>query len=226
MATHRQKLEWWSEYECDRDTMVPFTLLGRPGLNIHPLIVDAATALEAALRATGYPEPIGVTGSYMCRNIAGTETRSLHSFGIAIDVDYAVNRYIPGDSLSPGWVMDERFRITEAQVDAVLSIVNDDGDRLWKWLGYANTFIDPMHFEIDVPPDKCQPAGEELVDYRGVYNVPDADWARSVIDWGLATGIIVVGDNFIDDWENDNYKDGRLWTFLERFDRYLDRKWS
>lgn len=52
--------------------------------------------------------------------------------------------------------------------------------------------------------------------YRGVLNVPDAEWARKVVDNGIASGMIRVDDDHVDDWENDTYTDGRLWTFIDR----------
>jgi len=64
------------------------------------------------------------------------------------------------------------------------------------------------------------------MDYRDVANVPDTDWARQIVDWGIQTGMIITGDEFPDDWNRDDMTDGRLWTFLKRFDDYLERKWA
>lgn len=52
--------------------------------------------------------------------------------------------------------------------------------------------------------------------YRGVLNVPDDQWARDVVDRGIASGMIVTSDDFPDDWERTDYSDGRLWTFIDR----------
>lgn len=54
------------------------------------------------------------------------------------------------------------------------------------------------------------------VDYRGVKNVPDEEWARRVVDYGIDSGLIVVGDNTVDDWEDDRFTMGRLWTLFYR----------
>ena len=53
------------------------------------LMVDAYAALEQALTATGYhpPEKCQSLWSYVCRNIASSGRPSLHSYGIAIDID-------------------------------------------------------------------------------------------------------------------------------------------
>ncbi|KAA3641916.1 MAG: hypothetical protein DWP92_00245, partial [Armatimonadetes bacterium] len=53
--------------------------------------------------------------------------------------------------------------------------------------------------------------------YRGVANVPE--WGKAVVDWGIASGIIIVDDNHPDDFTNTSYTDGRLWTFLHRLER-------
>ena len=226
MATYRQKLEWWDGYRCNRTDLVDVNVLGRYPVRIQRPAVNALYALDAVLRATGYPMPTGPTGSYNCRKIGGSDLWSLHAYGIAVDIDYANNPYIRGDTLEPGWGTDPRWRITEAQVDAVLSITNSEGGRLWKWLGYGmRNAIDPMHFEIDQPPHLCQPKGTPM-EYRGVLNVPDAQWARDVVDWGIQTGVIETGDTFVDDWARDEMTDGRFWTFLKRYDDYLERKWS
>ena len=51
--------------------------------------------------------------------------------------------------------------------------------------------------------------------YRTVQNVPDADWARKVVDDGIAAGRINVSDDSPDDW-NRPLTDGRYWTFESR----------
>jgi len=155
MAPHEQKLEWWGDRICGTGR-IDVTFMGRSPVRIQPEMVNAVKALEAALLDNGYQMPIGVTGSYSCRKIAGTDTWSLHAVPIAIDVDYSNNPYLRGEPIQRGYVSDMRFLITEAQVDAVEAIVNEDGVPIWKWLGWS--IGDTMHFEIDVPPEGCEPA--------------------------------------------------------------------
>ncbi len=51
--------------------------------------------------------------------------------------------------------------------------------------------------------------------YRNVWNVPNAEWARNVIDWGIESGLIKNADEHQDDWEADiNY--GQVWTLFNR----------
>ncbi len=51
--------------------------------------------------------------------------------------------------------------------------------------------------------------------YRTVTNVPDQDWARNVVDWGIENKMIVITDDNPDDWSKGiNY--GQVWTLFER----------
>jgi peptidoglycan hydrolase-like protein with peptidoglycan-binding domain len=102
---------------------------------------DAFAALEKALRSTGY-QPSS-SWAYNCRNIAGTDNYSLHSFGIAIDIDPTANPFTTGDPYSG--------KIKAPHVAAVLAIKNQQGRSVWAWGGNW-TKRDRMHFQIDVGP--------------------------------------------------------------------------
>jgi len=171
MASHDQKLAWCGDRICG-EGRVDVTFMGRAPVRIQPEMRNAVEALEAALRGNGYQLPIDATGSYACRKISGSNKWSLHAVPIAIDVDYPNNPVLPY-ALQPGWGTDSRITITEAQVDAVAKIVNEDGTQIWKWLGWRTPKADPMHFEIDVPPDKCQPVTEDE-------NMPQVNWYQMI----------------------------------------------
>ncbi len=158
MASHQQKLGWWGDRICGIGR-IDVMFMGRWPVRIQPEMKAAVEALEEALIDNGYELPIDATGSYSCRKISGSNTWSLHAVPIAIDVDYPNNPVLPY-ALEPGFGTDPNITITEAQVNAVAEIVNEDGDPIWKWLGWRTPKADPMHFEIDVPPDKCQPADD------------------------------------------------------------------
>ena len=159
MASHATKLAWWGDRICG-DGRVDVVFMGRSPVRIQPEMASAVDALEHALLSNGYALPIGVTGSYSCRKISGSNTWSLHAVPIAIDVDYANNR-VQSYRVERGFGVDPNFLVTEAMVDAAEAIVNSDGVSIWKWLGWRASGADPMHFEIDVPPDKCQPVDME-----------------------------------------------------------------
>ena len=155
MASHRQKLEWWSDYRCDRGNLAELNLNGRYPVRVAHQTVEAWQALERAIMRVGYRTPMGPTGSYTCRTIGGSTVMSLHAYGIAVDWDYGENPHLR-EPIPRGFGLDPRFRLTEAHIDAVEAIVNSNGDPIFKWLGWS--IGDTMHFEIDQPPHLCQPA--------------------------------------------------------------------
>jgi peptidoglycan hydrolase-like protein with peptidoglycan-binding domain len=119
------------------------TLFGRNIGSIPQPTVDAYKALEQALRFSGY-QPDSAW-SYNCRKIAGSSKDSLHSFGIAIDIDPALNPYSAGDPYSGA--------IKRHHVEAVLAVKNPQGERVWSWGGHWRK-PDRMHFQIDQGPDR------------------------------------------------------------------------
>ena len=64
-----------------------------------------------------------------------------------------------------------------------------------------------------VPPPIEPPPGDDM-DYRTVKNVPDANWARKVVDRMLCESVIFEGDG--SDWEKP-LKNGTIWNYLYRF---------
>ena len=160
MATHKQIEAWWSDRRC-KGPHVSLDMNGRFPVRLQPELEVAGLWMADAIMANGYRSPMGPTGSYNCRTIGGSNTWSLHAYAVAVDWDYGENPYLRGTRIQPGFGTDPRFMLTEAQVNAVEGIVNDDGDSIWRWLGW--TIGDTMHFQVDVPPDKCAPAGTQPV---------------------------------------------------------------
>jgi hypothetical protein len=107
----------------------------------------AYAALEQALRAKGYvPQE---AWAYNVRNIAGSSLPSLHSYGIAVDLDSKANPYVPWS----GW---HQTMFTPDQIAAVDAIVTTRGVRVWKWGGHWRPDADLMHFQIDCHPDELR----------------------------------------------------------------------
>jgi N-acetylmuramoyl-L-alanine amidase. len=59
-------------------------------------------------------------------------------------------------------------------------------------------------------------ADMETITYRDVKNVPNTRWAKNVIDYGIESGLIVTGDDYVDDWQDASLTMGRLWTLFHR----------
>lgn len=137
----------WDPWLCGRNggRFVNGTFFGRPIGSIPEPTVDAYAALEQALRQTGY-QPRS-SWSFVCRKIAGSSKSSLHSYGIAIDLDPALNPYSSGDPYSGA--------IKRAHVNAALSIKNMQGKPVWTWGGNWRK-PDRMHFQIDQAPSDVE----------------------------------------------------------------------
>ena len=133
----------WADWLCHRGSggFANPSFFGKTIGGVASPAVDAFRALESALKSSGY-QPAS-SWAYNCRNIAGTDSYSLHSFGIAIDLDPAVNPFSAGDPYSG--------KIKANHVAAVLAIKNTRGRAVWAWGGNW-TKRDRMHFQIDQGP--------------------------------------------------------------------------
>jgi D-alanyl-D-alanine carboxypeptidase/Putative peptidoglycan binding domain len=133
----------WKEWMCGRGdgTFVDVEFFGRRIGGVPTPAVDAYRALELALRSAGY-EP-GSRWAYNCRLIEGTDQPSLHSAGIAVDIDPEENPYSAGDPFAG--------KIGPDHVAAALAIRNAAGARVWSWGGHWST-PDRMHFQLDRGP--------------------------------------------------------------------------
>ena len=104
----------WAQWMCRKGTgqYTDATFFGKKIGGVPGPAVDAYRALEMVLTTAGY-QPKS-RWAYNCRKIAGTDSYSLHSAGIAIDIDPKENPYTSGDKYSG--------RLRAAHVDAVLAI--------------------------------------------------------------------------------------------------------
>lgn len=215
---------WWAAYLCGRGgSWSQPRFYGKPIGKVPTITLPAYQALEDALKHANYSARD--VWSYSCRNIAGSRNYSLHSYGIAIDIDPVYNPFTYGDPFSG--------KVKPVHVNAVESIKNPWGETMWSWGGRWPGRKDRMHFQLNVSPSHCvvdwktvpgnipPPRPEPVMaTYRGVINIPDPDlsWARGVIDRRIDSGLIITTDDHVDDWS----RDGRLWTFLDRGLRGLE----
>lgn len=152
----------WDGYRCEEGLMTWIHVLSNR-TPVNPEAVGAFTRLAYALQTTGYQAK--TTWSYNCRPIKGTQRWSLHSYGIAIDVDADCNpmrRRTSTVRFSNAATQTERCRdvaedmadtaFTRAQVAAVESISTVDGLRVFAWGGRWRSLKDTMHFQLDVSP--------------------------------------------------------------------------
>jgi len=212
MPPHKQIEEWWKDYLCDTDDLAYLDLNGRYPVRVQKPLEAATIALGVKIVDTGYRFPMSLTGSYNCRKIGGSDTWSLHAYAVAVDWDYPVNPYFKGTTIPRGFGADPRFELSEANITAVESIVNVNGSSIWKWAGY--TIGDTMHFQVDVPPDKCQPVSEEqmfklwaqgLVETWAEDRVKAEDEFMRLASEGLLGGDVGYWLGLLDDPANDEW---------------------
>ncbi|HEU0298592.1 MAG TPA: peptidoglycan-binding protein, partial [Longimicrobium sp.] len=113
-------------------------------IQCHEQIVTAVRALGLVMQAFQYVVRRGDTGAYNCRRITGGTGSSLHSHGIAIDVNWNTNPYRADNRL----VTD----MPRAMVNAALAIRTNNGKEVWGWGGNYRTVKDAMHYEIVCTP--------------------------------------------------------------------------
>lgn len=166
--TTAQLRRLWHEFECGEDAMVliPF---GPDKIRVAPPTTEAFEALAAVLHHHGYEIRTQDTDSYNCRTITGGAGKSLHSYGIAVDVNWQTNpfkdhqgtrqvRFSQEDTQALR-ARDVRFGradtdMTAAMIDDVRKIRTRAGIPVFEWGGSWGGHKDCMHFELDVSPEE------------------------------------------------------------------------
>ena len=156
----------WRDFECKEDDMVVVSF-GPDRILVAPPTTAAWEALAEVFARHGYVIRTADTDSYNCRNIKGTSKKSLHSYGIALDVNWNTNPFITHQgkrsvrfSDTPdqqGRAEDARLGkadtdMTPAMIEDVMAIHTSDGDPVFRWGGHYRSSKDAMHFEIVLPP--------------------------------------------------------------------------
>ncbi|MGM0674540.1 MAG: M15 family metallopeptidase [Spirochaetota bacterium] len=144
-----------SSYDEANDKMRNIDFLGFK-TRMHPLATQALEKVEADIRERSahdkevaeFVRGLSTVAGFNWRNISGTRARSLHSYGIAIDL---IPRYYDGDYGYWKWAaeadVDEWWKLGEEERFTVPQPIIDAFERhgfVWggKWL-----FFDPIHFE-------------------------------------------------------------------------------
>lgn len=160
--------ELWSAFECaeSRMVVVPF---GPDRIRVAPPSAQAWQALAAVLLHHGYRIRTEDTDSYNCRSIKGTDRKSLHAYGIALDVNWRTNPFLDhagrrAARFSAKATQDERAEdvrlgladtdMTEAMIEDVGRIRTVGGKPVFEWGGHWSGTKDCMHFELDLSPEE------------------------------------------------------------------------
>lgn len=126
----------------DSIDVVPFELFGK-SLRVHRAVLPAFTRVRARLVALCAEQPAlrefldGLGGTFVVRNIAGTNRRSAHSYGVSLDINVKLSHYWRWQR--PAAPLRWQNRIPQALVDAF-----EAEGFIWggRWYHY-----DTMHFE-------------------------------------------------------------------------------
>lgn len=133
-----------------KGTYVSRTLVPGVKVQVDERAAEAVAALGMAIQANKYHVRQGDTGAFNCRKITGGTGHSLHSFGIAVDVNWNSNPFRK-DKL----VTD----MPKAMIADVCRILTKQGKRVWRWGGdwdgnpaTPHSNYDAMHFEVVASP--------------------------------------------------------------------------
>lgn len=186
--------ELWQVYECREDKMelLPF---GPDKIRVAPPTGPAWDALATVLAHHGYVIRTTDTDSYNCRNVKGGSDKSLHGYGIALDINWTTNPYKDHAGQRPtlfsirdtqaGRAEDVRLGkadtdMTRQMIDDVLAIRTNNGKRVFEWGGSWLTLKDAMHFQINVGPDDLD-TGIALATVAGLAQQADEHAATHVV---------------------------------------------
>lgn len=156
----------WRTYECNSDALTRIAF-GPDQILVAPPTVDAWKALASVLAAHEYKIDTRTTDSYCCRAITGGTEKSLHAYGIALDVNPDTNPYqrtpdkrkvrFSAELTQEARARDVRLQradtdMTAAMIADVMAIKTKAGKTVFDWGGNWDAIKDTMHFEMDVTP--------------------------------------------------------------------------
>jgi D-alanyl-D-alanine carboxypeptidase/Putative peptidoglycan binding domain len=182
----------WKGWGCNEGKMLTIDF-GPDRIRVVPSTKDAWTALAAVIARHAYTIRTTDTDSYNCRPITGGTGLSLHSFGIALDVNWDTNPYKQTANRRKVRFSNRRSQgaraadvkagtadtdMTSFMIDEVRQIQNVDGRGVFVWGGDWNTIKDPMHFQVDLTPDEMARGVDWDTVARSVSSTPLAAFVR------------------------------------------------
>lgn len=148
LNTDDEQRAFYAGYFCNSATLTtvifPTGSASSIGLKVAPPTVPAWKLFAERMEYVGYYFEEMAGGTYNCRKIANTNVWSLHSYGIALDLNPSRNpRGLPLETDIP----PSLYEWAEACVTAKTAA------RVFEWGGrWGNP--DPMHFEVNASPNQ------------------------------------------------------------------------
>jgi hypothetical protein len=162
---------WWDDYCCADEKMIRAPFPGPSGavnLLIAPPAEEAWAAFADIMAEFDYLFRENAGGTYNCRLIAGTDSYSLHSYGIALDLN-------PSKNPSGGTKNDYPPGFSDA-VEGLTA----GGKQVFRW-GIVFDTPDPMHWEVNLSPEQLAKGIDNMK--RGPNGEPNwdqvSDWAQN-----------------------------------------------
>ena len=166
--TNAQLRHLWRDYECNETRLIriPF---GPDSIRVAAPAAEAFQRLAAIILRHRYDIRPADTDSYNCRTITGGKLRSLHAYGIALDINWQTNPYRDHPGTRPPRYSQKPTQaqraadvaaghadtdMTAAMIAEIEALTTRDGLRVFKWGGHFGTLKDAMHFELDVGPEE------------------------------------------------------------------------
>lgn len=136
------------------DAVAPATLAIFKELYTKKFPIQRATALWDKPISDDELVALNNTSSFYCRPISGGSIFSLHSYGVAIDINPLQNPYVAFTEsngtakISPvaGWQYLNRNNLRHGMVEPIVNIFKKNGFSIWG--GTWNTPIDWQHFQL------------------------------------------------------------------------------
>jgi hypothetical protein len=176
-ASSSQLREWYAPYRCNPSK---FDTVAFPGdgktwnLSVADVTVEAWQHFAGVMATWPYLFRESAGGTYNCRMIAGTNSYSLHSYGIALDLNPSKN---PMDH-PVKTDMPAGFR------DACKAIKTNNNKQVFYWGGDwpASNPPDSMHWQINCSPADLATGlkGDDMTGPNGEPNWDKvSDWAQN-----------------------------------------------
>lgn len=130
-----------------------------PGLTKNQIKIHDGTqklwqALGAVMLAYNYRVPTSYVGAYACRNITGGNTKSMHSWPLAMDINAKTNPFLRTPTRRTiKWGIETDM---PAAMVREIEMITASGIQAFYWLGRARSIKDAMHYQVQVTLGEIQ----------------------------------------------------------------------